>query len=294
MADDTEALQNFQPEHEFFVGVDSDGCVFDSMEIKHKECFAPQFIKHFRLQPVSKYAREVWEFVNLYSKSRGVNRFPALSNALNLLAERPEVQARGVTPPSTDALDAWIAKERKLTNATLEEEIRRGNEALAPILKWSKAVNAAIADMVYGIPPFPCVQESLERMQPAADLMVVSQTPTEALEREWREHNLTGYVRLIAGQELGSKADHLRLAAAGKYGPGRALMIGDAPGDFRAAKFNHLLFYPILPGAEEASWERFYGEALDRFFNGQYAGAYEAELIEEFNRRLPETPPWKR
>ena len=96
MSDAAEQLKAFEPTQEFFVGIDSDGCVFDSMEIKHKECFTPMFIKHFGLQPVSKYAREVWEFVNLYSKTRGINRFPALSNALHFLKDRHEVQARHV------------------------------------------------------------------------------------------------------------------------------------------------------------------------------------------------------
>ena len=54
------------------------------------------------------------------------------------------------------------------------------------------------------------------------------------------------------------------------------------------------LFYPINPGHEEASWERFYKEMCDRFFNGSYAGSCEAGLIAEFDRYLPEQPPWKR
>ena len=70
------------PKHDFLVGIDSDGCVFDSMELKHKECFVPNFINHYGLQGVSKYAREAAEFVNLYSKSRGANRFPALAEQL--------------------------------------------------------------------------------------------------------------------------------------------------------------------------------------------------------------------
>ena len=74
------------PRHEFLIGIDSDGCVFDSMELKHKECFIPQFINHYELQGVSKYAREAAEFVNLYSKSRGVNRFPGLVEQLDLVA----------------------------------------------------------------------------------------------------------------------------------------------------------------------------------------------------------------
>src|SRR6185295_1180584 len=112
-------LIDFKPTREFFIGIDSDGCIFDSMEIKHKECFTPMFIKYFGLQAVSKYAREVWDFVNLYSKTRGINRYPALSNALNLLVERPEVQARGVKVPDSDELDAWMAREPKHTLATL-------------------------------------------------------------------------------------------------------------------------------------------------------------------------------
>src|SRR6185503_21352668 len=107
MSDPAQMLRDFKPTKEFFVGIDSDGCIFDSMEIKHKECFTPMYIKHFRLQPVSKYARECWDFVNLYSKTRGANRFPALVRALNLLRERPQVQARDVKVADTRALEEW-------------------------------------------------------------------------------------------------------------------------------------------------------------------------------------------
>src|SRR5207248_11649240 len=82
------------PEHDFFVGIDSDGCVFDSMEIKHKECFCPQSIKYWDLQPISKYAREAVEFVNLYSKWRSTKPWPSLISRLALLSERPGVRKR--------------------------------------------------------------------------------------------------------------------------------------------------------------------------------------------------------
>ena len=53
---DTEKiLKNMQAEKEFFIGIDSDGCVYDTMEIKHKECFCPGFIKHMSFQSISKY-----------------------------------------------------------------------------------------------------------------------------------------------------------------------------------------------------------------------------------------------
>lgn len=288
------ALQSFQPAREFFVGIDSDGCVFDTMEIKHKECFTPMFIKHFRLQAVSKYAREVWEFVNLYSKTRGINRFPALSNALNLLAERHEVQARGVVPWKTDSLDAWLARETKLSNNALKQEIESGNAELQTVMDWSLAVNAAIEDIVSGVPPFPLVRETLARLNEVADVIVVSQTPTDALEREWAEHNIAAQARLIAGQELGTKTDHIKLASGGKYAPRHVLMIGDAPGDFKAAKSNHALFFPIVPGHEEAWWQHLFDEGIERFLADQFAGDYQAELLREFNASLPDSPPWLR
>src|SRR5262249_15153304 len=153
--------------------------------IKHKECFAPMYIKHFELQAVSKYAREVWEFVNLYSKTRGANRFPALSRALNLLRERAQVKARNVRVPETKALDEWVARETKLGNATLAAEVKNGNQGLAQIKVWSDAVNAAVEDIVRGVPPFPLVRESLQKLTQHADAMCISQTPSAALQREW-------------------------------------------------------------------------------------------------------------
>jgi phosphoglycolate phosphatase-like HAD superfamily hydrolase len=292
MSDPTRILKEFKPTKAFFIGIDSDGCIFDSMEIKHKECFTPMFIKHFHLQAVSKYARECWDFVNLYSKTRGTNRFPALVRAVKLLGERPPVQARGVKMPDLTALEEWSARETKLGNATLNAEVKNGNTSLAQVKVWSDAVNQSIADLVQGVPPFPRVRECLQELSARADAMCISQTPAEALQREWAEHGLDQFVKVIAGQEMGTKTEHLQYAAAGKYAPQNILMIGDAPGDFNAAKKNGALFFPVVPGHEEDSWKRLYDEALDRFFAGKYAGAYEAALVKEFDDRLPEKPNW--
>jgi phosphoglycolate phosphatase-like HAD superfamily hydrolase len=293
MSDPAQVLRDFKPTKEFFVGIDSDGCIFDSMEIKHKECFAPMFIKHFELQAISKYAREVWEFVNLYSKTRGANRFPALVRALNLLRERPQTKARGVKVPDTKSLDEWIARETKLGNATLNAEVKNGNKGLEQVKRWSDAVNAQIEDIVKGVPPFPLVRECLQKINEKADAMCISQTPAEALKREWAEHGLDQFVKIIAGQEMGTKTEHIKLAAVGKYAPARILMIGDAPGDFNAAKKNGALFFPINPGSEEASWEQLYKDGLDRFFSSAFAGEYEARLVKEFDACLPEKAGWQ-
>jgi phosphoglycolate phosphatase-like HAD superfamily hydrolase len=130
-------------------------------------------------------------------------------------------------------------------------------------------------------------------MHSSADIVIVSQTPLEALEREWEEHGLTRYVRAIAGQEHGTKSEHIALSARGKYPDNKILMIGDARGDLDAAKNNGILFFPVIPGKEDQSWERFFIEGFDKFINGEFAGNYEEKLLSEFKRSLPETPPWK-
>jgi phosphoglycolate phosphatase-like HAD superfamily hydrolase len=277
------------------VGIDSDGCAFDTMEVKHKECFIPNIIKHYDLAAVSKYAREAAEFVNLYSKWRGINRFPALVMTFDLLIERPEVLRRHHPIPPAPGLRNWIKRETKLSNPTLKAEAAAtGDPDLAQALAWSEDVNRTVGEIVHDVPPFPFVRESIEAMQGKADIMVVSATPGEALVREWEEHGLKNLVSLIAGQELGSKKEHLALAAVGRYDPQHILMVGDAPGDQQAAEGNGVLFYPIDPGYEDESWQRFFEEALPRFLNGNYAGPYMEAQVARFRQLLPEVPPWKK
>ncbi len=287
-------LQDFRPSRDYFVGLDSDGCVFDSMEIKHKECFTPMFIKHWRLQAAAKYARRAWEFANLYSKTRGMNRFPVCVRSLRLVQDWPEAAARGIEVPDLGPLQAFIDSEFPPSNAGLEDYRAKFPHPLLDLtMDWSLAVNTAVKDIVSGVPPFPRVQETLDKVVAKADLVVVSGTPGEALQREWDENEIAHYPQLIAGQELGKKTEHLRAMAGGdRYGPDRKLMIGDAPGDRKAAEATQCLFYPINPGHEEESWQRLCEEGLGRFFDGTFAGAYQAERVAEFEALLPEQPPW--
>lgn len=292
--DSHQILLDFKPSKEFFIGFDSDGCVFDTMEIKHKECFCPQFIKHFGLQKISKYARESWEFVNLYSKTRGTNRFKSLVRSVDLLKERKAVKARNCQLPDLTVIKDWISKESKLGNVALEKYVSQNhNEVMQRTFAWSKEVNKVIEEMVFDVPPFPYVIDSLEKIKDKSDIIVVSQTPFEALKREWEEHKIDGYIKLIAGQELGTKAEHLKYAAKGKYPDDKILMVGDSPGDYDAAKSNGVLFFPVIPGSEEDSWERFFKEGLDRFFTGSFKGEYENKLIDEFESYLPDNPNWQ-
>jgi len=288
-------LKQLVREHDFFIGFDSDGCVFDTMALKHKECFCPAVIKNFGLQSVSNAAREVWEFVNLYSTTRGYNRFLALRIFRDLLRRHPDVVANGFAVPPLAGLDRWLRKETRLGNPALRIEVEKtGDPDLETALTWSLEVNERVADLVSGVAPFPGVLEVLRRGSQSADMIVVSQTPLEALEREWEENRMTSYVKRIAGQEHGTKTEHIHLATEGRgYAADHILKVGDAPGDLRAAVDNDALFYPIIPGRERELWKRLEAEGLDHFFNGDFSGAYQRMLIDEFHAALPEHPPWE-
>jgi phosphoglycolate phosphatase-like HAD superfamily hydrolase len=293
-ADPQAALRRFPKRHEYLVCVDSDGCAFDTMEIKHKQCFIPNIVRCWRLQAVSKFVRVVAEFVNLYSRDRGMNRFPALVKTFDLLNDWPEASERGTQIPRAQALRDWIGRETRLGNPALKAEVARtGDPVLMQALEWSEAVNRTIAEIVQGAPPFPFVRESLETISVRADVLVCSATPHEALVREWEEHGLARFADAIAGQEVGGKTAQIALASGGRYDPANVIMIGDAPGDLEAARANRVRFFPIDPGAEAASWESFFREVAGLFLEGDYTAACEAERVRSFERLLPEIPWWK-
>jgi phosphoglycolate phosphatase-like HAD superfamily hydrolase len=202
--------------------------------------------------------------------------------------------------PQLPSYFAWVDDPKSiLSNDGLQKAIAgtkdpQAKRELEQALDWSKKVNQAITDIVKGIPPFPYVKESLLKIGPLADVIVVSATPGEALVREWREHDIAQYVAGIASQEMGTKAQQLEYATKGRYEKDHVLMIGDALGDLKAAGTNNALFFPVMPGKETQSWKRFHDEAFDRFIKGKYAGAYEKKLIMEFDACLPEKPTWEK
>ncbi len=301
MTDDpAQALKDFEPTKKFFVGIDSDGCAFDTMGIKQRECFCPWLIAYFGLQPVAQAARECKDFADLFSKTRGANRHKTTKRIIaELLPSHPMVKARNFEVPQYPVYFEWVDNPNSLlSNEGLKQAIDsaegEAKKELEHCLAWSEKVNVSVGEIVKNMPPFPYVRESLEKIMQSADAIVVSATPCEALGREWEEHDIAKYVEIIAGQEMGTKTQHLDYATGGRYEKDHVLMIGDALGDMKAAKANDALFYPINPGAEIESWKRFHDEAFDKFINGEYAGEYEAKVIAEFDAYLPENPPWEK
>ena len=281
----------FTGRHEFFVGIDSDGCVFDTMELKHKECFIPHIIEYYGLQGISKYAREVAEFVNLYSKSRGINRFPALIETLRWLEVRPEVQARGVRIEIPQSLAAWIAGETRLANTALAAAAEATGDrscACAGLVADGQrhhrprggATCRRFLSCARRWPSWPS-GPTCSWFRPRPTRCSTANGWSTIWHSTWRRS---------AGRSSAPKKSCSPWRAST---PRTARsMIGDALGDYLAAQANDALFYPINPGAEETSWKRLHDDGIDRFLSGRFAGDYQQSLVAEFHGYLPEQPPW--
>lgn len=281
------------PAHDLLVCVDSDGCVFDSMDPKQRRCFHPQIISQWGLERIAACVRETACFVNLYSRYRGGNRFPSLVLTFDLLRRHPQAVASGAFIPRLDTLRKLIEECPAMDQSVVETAARAtGDPDLAAVLDWSRCVNRCIELLGDDIKPFPGVREALGAMGERADLVVVSQTPADALAREWRRHGLEGCVSGIGGQEAGTKTRQIEAAMrAGGFEPARVLVIGDAVGDLDAARATGVEFFPIVPGDEAASWRRLRDEVWPPFAAGQ--GGVERSLVGDFLTRLPERPPWE-
>jgi phosphoglycolate phosphatase-like HAD superfamily hydrolase len=274
-------ILEFVKNKDFLVCVDSDGCAMDTMDIKHEECFAPKAIEEWKLQQIRERFLEVWNTVNLYSKTRGINRFKGLVKTFEVLSEE------GFAIPRFDAILQWTETSKELSNPALIKAIdETGDEQLIKTLEWSNAVNTAIKELPEVDKPFPKVKDGLDIISSVADIAIVSSANSGAVEAEWSRHQLNSYVQVMLGQEAGSKAFCIEALKKHGYLSDCVLMVGDAPGDLEAAIKNQVLFYPILVGKEKFSWERLSFEALSKFTEGSYRGEYQNKLIEEFNSNL--------
>ena len=142
----TFTLENLPQNHATLIGIDSDGCVFDTMAVKQRQFFFPLIVKFWHLEPITEAVYACAQFVNLTSKSRGSNRFPALLKVFELLPQHPQTQTQGITLPDTGALRAYVQSQLPLGNPSLQDELARTQDPeLQRLLNWSLAINAAIA-----------------------------------------------------------------------------------------------------------------------------------------------------
>ncbi len=278
-------FSDFKKSKDFLVCVDSDGCAMDTMDIKHFNCFGPCMVDEWELSLWRDEILARWNDINLYTITRGINRFKGLAMALS------EINEKYRTIDGVDELQKWADTAPELSNGALEAIIAERPEAkvFAKALSWSKAVNLAITRLPNEAKlPFPLAKEALEQAHRYADVAIVSSANLTAVLEEWEQHGLLDHVDVVMSQNDGSKAFCIsRLLELG-YNNINVVMCGDAPGDLAAAEKNGVYFYPILVKRERESWEEFISTGLDHLMDGSFGGEYQAKKREEFFKNLGE------
>lgn len=271
----------FVKEKDFFVGIDSDGTAFDSMKIKHTFSFIPAAIEVFGLEACGEAFREIEERINLYSLTRGINRFPGLLMTFEELIAAGYCREDQLS--GREALKEYIESGYPLSNAGLIDWLAEQPSAFGQkVLRWSKLGDTYFEKLTRDIKPYDGVTRAIEHMGSKADIMVVSAASSQGLWKDWGRAGLAEKVNFIAGQEFGKKAEQLLYAGGKGFAGEQMLMVGDAPGDYEAAKKAGTCFYPIIPGRETECWEKLEKKYFDMFVNGQYNKDVEAGLYDEF------------
>ncbi len=267
-------LADFTKKREFLVCLDSDGCVMDTVRIKHCNVFCPELIRVFALEPYSDYITEAWEEINLHSITRGISRFESVVQVFDRLKNR------GVEIPGSDEIADWVTNSSELSTATLKAEVMRtGSAALRKLQQWNTTCNRRIQTLEPTFEPFSGVENSLRQLHAVADVAVVSAANESAIASEWNRYGLARHADVIFGQEVGSKANSIAAMLACGYESRKVMMVGDAMGDAQAAAANGVAFVPILPGREAESWRRLQEEALPKLLHGTFRPEYQAELL---------------
>ena len=276
-------LQEFQKSKDFLVCIDSDGCAIDSMNVKHINCFGPRMIDEWSLHNWAEEILERWNYVNLYSLTRGINRFKGLIKALK------EINEKYIEIEDLGSLEHWVETTNELSNNALAKAIAENPESvcLKKALSWSNQVNASIKQLPEAdVLPFPMVKEALMFAHERADIAIVSSANLGAIMDEWQRHELLPHADLVLAQDAGTKAYCIQELVKKGYDKNKVVMCGDAPGDMDAANLNGVFYYPIKVNLEKESWGEFINVGFEKLISGAYEGAYQDAKKEEFIKNL--------
>lgn len=278
-------LEYYKKQKEYLVCVDSDGCAMDTMDIKHILCFGPRMVEEWGLEAWREPILKRWNDINLYTITRGINRFKGLAMALD------EINSQYTRIDGVEHLVDWAEISPELSNAALEREIEANPEVeiFKKALSWSIAVNRSINS----IPdekklPFELAREALEFAHKYADVAIVSSANLDAVLEEWEKYHLIEHTDIVLAQNSGSKAFCIGELLKHGYERNKVLMCGDALGDMQAAEKNGVYYYPILVKNEKASWQEFMSEGFARLLDGTYAGEYQSAKRKQFLKNLGE------
>lgn len=276
-------LEQYVKQKDYLICVDSDGCAMDTMDIKHIRCFGPCMVEEWELTQWKDAILKRWNDINLYTMTRGINRFKGLAMALK------EINDTYIKIEGVEVLDQWVETSNELSNPALKRAIdENDNICLRKALSWSEKVNESINnDLTFDEKkPFEGVKEALEYAHQYADIAIVSSANLQAVEEEWELYGLLDHVDILLAQNVGSKAFCIQELLKKGYDVDKTMMTGDAVGDYEAAKKNGVFYYPICVRHEKESWEEFKAEAVSRLTSGSFAGEYQQKQITAFMDNL--------
>ena len=278
-------FDSFERKHDYLVCVDSDGCVMDTMNCKHFHCFGPCMVTEWGLEEWKEEILDRWNVINLFSMTRGINRFKGLAMALK------EIDGKYTKITGVDALVHWADTAPALSNdgaakAASETADPDAKLVLQKALSWSKAVNAAIVELDESLKvPYEGAKEGLAAAHAFADVAMVSSANRDAVEEEWGKFGLLEHTDIVLAQDVGSKAACIKEMLKFGYDLDKVVMVGDAPGDCDAAEKNNVYYYPILVNHEKESWDEAIAVGFGKLQSGDYS-EYGAQKKKVFLKNL--------
>ncbi len=269
--------------HDYLVCLDSDGTIIDSMTIKHVRCFGPCFVNVFNIEEHRQEILDEWNKINLYSLTRGINRFQGLKAIIEFVNSEYNIYFEG-----QEQFFAFVDTSDELSNAklTLISELTP-SKTISLALTWSNKVNESIKKLPK-FHAFKYVREVLVELSKFADLVGVSSANKDAVVREWKEENVYSYFSYVACQDEGAKEAIIAKALEKGYKKDHSFMIGDAKGDLIASKNNNIYFLPIIPKKEESCFKRILDNYVDLIRENRYDEKINKELEDEFLNSLKE------
>ena len=132
-------FDSFERKHDYLVCVDSDGCVMDTMNCKHFHCFGPCMVTEWGLEEWKDAILERWNVINLFSMTRGINRFKGLAMALGEI-HRQYTPIRGIAH-----LQHWADTAPALSNDAIAKA--EGEEKLQLIESQLQDCTQIIVDI---------------------------------------------------------------------------------------------------------------------------------------------------
>jgi len=247
------------------VVVESEGCVFDTLRLRHEQAYLPAFVACFAWGVDRSYCSNLWRRLALDSKFRGQPPARILLAALQILNRHsPSIRRSAVLR----VLDHYLALPAP-DPFTLAGAPAGSPERL--LLDWMTMsdgiIEAEMAEHCFsGAAEFLL---SFKDSAPKAELLVYGSYSESSTLRRWESAGLGSCFLRLAGAERGEFSGYLRAALKNGYDGCPILVIGTTGMAWQAAQAVGARFYPILPDAEEESWKFLAEEYFPAFLCGR-------------------------